>query len=407
MAGLLKSLKSFYKSHSLLVNALLLALILRLLYLNAIASAVFDESFYVPAARQLLATGVDPNLQHPPLAKFILAASLFLFGDSALSWRIFPVLFGLAGAAFFYFLALELTRSKKIALLSAVLLAFDPLDVVLSRTAMLDIFMLAFMLGGAYFALKKRLLWSGFLFGLGIASKWPAFFGLVAVAAFLGLRRKAGPRDIACLGAVAALSYVLVCAPFIIQQGPVQWVSSQAYNIGKASGLPVANTQVSAAWQWLVLQRPVWFTWDRPDFSPPADLLWLTSILGGKPALGIVAFGNPLFWVPGLLALAWLLFNKSRKLSGVRLFSVLWFACTFVPFLLLPRTNMFIYYMLPVLPAYALALSQFLEAKKLANWYLLLLAASLALFLPLMVGLPAPESYYALLRPIIGVHPVG
>jgi predicted membrane-bound dolichyl-phosphate-mannose-protein mannosyltransferase len=267
--------------------------------------------------------------------------------------------------------------------------------------------MLAFMLGGAYFALKKRLGWSGFLFGLGMASKWPAAFALLAVSAYLWRQKKLAPRGLARVLLFAGLAYLLVCLPFILSEGPSLWLSSQAYNIGRMSAMPSGSTMSSTAVEWLYLQRPVWFTWDRPDFSPPADLLWLTSILGGKPALGIVAFGNPLFWVPGLLALAWLLFNKSRKLSGVRLFSVLWFACTFVPFLLLPRTNMFIYYMLPVLPAYALALSQFLEAKKLANWYLLLLAASLALFLPLMVGLPAPESYYALLRPIIGVHPVG
>lgn len=399
-------MRSFYKKHGLLVNVLLIALVLRLLYLNAIASMVFDENFYIPAAKSILANGVDPNIEHPPLAKFILAASIFIFGDSPLSWRIFPVIFSLAATAFFYFIVLELTRNRRLAALSAVLLAFDPLDIVMSRTAMLDIFMLAFMLGGAYFALKKRFGWSGFLFGLGIASKWPAALGLVAMVAFLNFRKKIMPRDIAYFVAIAALTYVLVYTPFIIEQGPVQWANSQIYNIGKSSGIPTANGQASVAWEWLVLQKPVWFTWDKADFNPPADMLWLTTILGGTSALGVVVFGNPFFWIPGLLALVWLAANKAKKISVVRLFAILWFACTYVPFLLLPRTHMFIYYMLPVLPAYAIALSQFLETKKLTNWYLLLLAASLILFLPLMIGLPAPENYYVFLRPLIGVHPI-
>jgi len=271
---------------------------------------------------------------------------------------------------------------------------------------MLDVFMLAFMLGGAYFALKRNWSWSGFLFGLGIASKWPAVLGLLAVTIFLYLRKKLRPADAAYLVFVAALTYILVCTPLIVQQGPAEWASSQIYNIGKASGIPTANEQASVAWEWLVLQKPVWLTWNKPDFAPPADLLWLTNILGGQAALGVVAFGNPVFWIPGLLALLWLALNKAKKISGVRLFAVLWFLCTYVPFLFLQRTHMFIYYMLPVLPAYALALSQFLESKKLAKWYLAVLALSLILFLPIIVGLPAPEWYYAALRPLIGVHPI-
>jgi predicted membrane-bound dolichyl-phosphate-mannose-protein mannosyltransferase len=406
MADFAKIIRSFYSKHGLLVNVLLIALILRLAYLNAIASMVFDENFYIPAAKQILAAGIDPNIEHPPLAKFILAASIWLFGDSPLSWRVFPVLFGLAAATFFYFIALELTRNKRLAALSAALLAFDPLNMVFSRIAMLDVFMLAFMLGGAYFALKRDWSLTGFLFGLSIASKWPAVLGLLAVTIFLYLRKKLRPADAAYLVVIAALTYVLVCTPLIVQQGPAEWASSQIYNIGKTSGIPTANEQASVALEWLVLQKPVWLTWNKPDFAPPADLLWLTNILGGQAALGVVAFGNPVSWVPGMLALAWLALNKAKKISGVRLFAVLWFLCTYVPFLLLQRTHMFIYYMLPVLPAYALALSQFLESKKLAKWYLAVLAISLIVFLPIIIGLPAPEWYYAALRPLIGVHPI-
>jgi len=403
---MLKELKKLYKEHNLLLNLLLLALILRLLYLNTVASMVFDENFYVQAARSVLGSGLDPNPEHPPLAKLILAASMGLFGDSPLSWRIFPVLFGLAGVVFFYLVALELTGNKKLAALSAALLAFDPLSIVLSRTAMLDIFMFGFLMAGAWLALKGRLGWAGLLFGLGMASKWPAALGLLAVASFLYARKRLALRDAAYLAVIAALAYLLVCTPFIVRQGPAEWVTSQISNIGKTSAIPAVGGQSSVAWEWLLLQKPVWFTWDRPDFAPPADLLWLVNLLGGAPALGIVAFGNPVFWIPGILALVWLALNKTKKLSGVRLFAVIWFACTFVPFLLLPRTHMFIYYMLPVLPAYALALSQFLVVKRWEKWYLVLLALSLIVLLPLVIGLPASAGYFEALRPLIGVHPV-
>ena len=403
---MLEWLGKFYKSHHLLVDVLLVALILRLAYLNVLAAPVFDENFYVTAARSVLAGGVDPNPEHPPLAKLVIAASMALFGDNVMSWRLPAVLFGAAGVAFFYFIVLELSKSKRLAALSAAVLALDPLHILLSRTAMLDIFMSAFLLAGAYFALKRRFAWAGLLFGLGMAAKWPAALGFVAVAAYLHLQKRLRPADVAYMVVIAALTYVLVYTPSIINEGPVEWASFQLHNIGKTSAIPSASVQSSTALQWPFLQRPVWFTWDNPDFAPPADLLWLVNLAGGTPALGVVALGNPVFWIPGLLALVWLAAQKAKKLSPVRMFAVVWFACTYLPFLLISRTHMFIYYMLPVLPAYALALSQFLVTKKLEKWYLIVLVLSLVVLLPLIIGLPAPQGYFELLRPLIGTHPL-
>jgi len=166
--------------------------------------------------------------------------------------------------------------------------------------------------------------------------------------------------------------------------------------------MPAASKLTSTAAEWLCLQKPVWFLWSKINAAMPSDMVWLAGLLGGTPALALVALGNPVFWMPGLLAVVWLALNRNKKNSAVRSFSVIWFLCTYLPFLLLPRTNMFIYYMLPVLPAYALALSQFVVQKNLEKWYLVALAISLALLLPFAIGLPLPESYLAFLKPLIG-----
>ena len=397
----------FYRSHRLLIDLLLVALILRLVYLNAVAMPVFDEAFYVPAARQLLANWTDINPEHPPLAKEIIAGSIALFGDNQLAWRLPAVIAGLACIAALYFVALELSGNKRTALLAAALLAFDPLSILLSRTAMLDIFMLAFSLGGTYFLLKKNVVAAGLLFGLGIASKWPAVLPLLAVSVFMAARKKIGLAELGRMLLLVGLAFVLASSPFIISEGPAQWFSSRTYYIGDTITMPTENSMASTAMQWLYLQKPVWFARDLPDFKVPSDMHWLTDILGGKPAFGLVALGNPVFWLPGLFALVWLGLDKTKKLSNIRLFSLLWFAFTYVPFLLLPRSHMFLYYMLPVLPAYALALSQFLVKRRWEKWYLVVLAASLVLFLPLVIGLPAPDWYYETLRPLIGSYPAG
>jgi len=402
----MKTVEKFYRNHQLLVNLLLIALIFRLAYLNLIVTPIFDENFYIPAARQILQTGVDPNPEHPPLVKFILASSVWAFGDHPLSWRLPSVFFGILSVAFLYFITLNLTRNKIFATLSATLLAFDPLHLVFSRIAMLDIFMLAFMLGGAYFALKKDYALAGFLFGLGTASKWPAILGLIGTSIFLLIEKKRNfrPFHAGYLFIITALTYALVYTPFIVSQGPFEWALSQVYYIGKASAIPNTSEQSSLPAQWLFCQKSIWLTWNKPDTALPADTLWLVNILSGQPMLAIIALGNPIFWIPGLFALGWLALNKKR--SPVKKFSLLWFACVYLPFLLIPRTHTFLYYMLPVLPAYAIAVSQYLMRKRLTKWYLIPLMFSFFILLPLSIGLPAPESYFEALRPFIGVRPI-
>jgi len=401
---MLARLKKFYKEHELLTDILFIALILRIIYLNVIERFVGDELYYLDAARQILATGVDPNIIHPPLVKMLLAASIALFGDNSLAWRLPSVFFGLASIALFYFVVLEVSKNKKIAVLSAALLAFDPLHIVISRLGQLDIFMMTFGFAGCWFMLKRNWSWAGVLFGLGIASKEPAILMFAAASAFLYSKKKLKLPDFAFILTVIVMTFLLVNAPFIFSEGPAQWVSVRLAAYMELSSHEPLNVQTSSALEWLFLQRPEWFTWDVEGFASkaPAGLLWFANLFGGNPAFAMIALGNPVSWIPGMLALIWLGLNKAKKMPDVRLFSIIWFLFTYVPFLFLPYKKGFFYYMLPVIPAYFLALSQFLAEKKIEKPFLIVLALSVLLFLPLIISLPAPQSYFELLRPLIG-----
>ena len=402
-----KEAKRFCREHHLLIDVLLLALLLRLVYLNALAVPMFDEHFYVPAARNILANWTDTNPEHPPLVKLIFAGSIAAFGDSPLSWRLPAVLAGLASIAFFYFIALELSKNKNIAILSAILLALDPTHTVLSRVAMLDIFMLAFSLAGSYFMLRRQPLWGGLLFGLGIASKWPAALVFAMMLAFLFWQKKIDRKDAAFSLVIAALAYLLAYAPFIAIHDPAEWLSLQAGNAQLMSTMEMGSSRSSYAYQWLYLQKPVYFAWwPVPGYNAPEDMLWLARLFNSAPDFAIIVLGNPVSWIPGMLALAWLALNKAKKISGVRLFAVLWLAFTYLPFLLMPRTRTALYYMLLIIPAYLLALSQLLVEKKWVKPYLVLFAISVLLLLPFMIGLPVPKPYMEFLRPFIGPLPL-
>src|ERR1051326_4304557 len=53
---------------------------------------IYDEPYYVPAARALL-SGTPSNLnpEAPPMGKLMIAAGIRLFGDTPFGWRFFGV----------------------------------------------------------------------------------------------------------------------------------------------------------------------------------------------------------------------------------------------------------------------------------------------------------------------------
>src|SRR5688572_5381395 len=56
---------------------------------------IWDEIYFPVMARKYL-QGVYFFDLHPPLGKFIIAASIAVLGDTPLGWRLMPALFGLA-----------------------------------------------------------------------------------------------------------------------------------------------------------------------------------------------------------------------------------------------------------------------------------------------------------------------
>ena len=109
----------------------LLLLIVLALHFSTIMSPpapVFDEQYYVPAARYILQGEGTDRIEHPPLAQLFISAGIFLFGDNPFGWRFFSVLFGLAGIVFFYLICRRLGMPGKYAFLGAFLFSFENLS---------------------------------------------------------------------------------------------------------------------------------------------------------------------------------------------------------------------------------------------------------------------------------------
>lgn len=114
-----------------------------------------DESFHVPSAVSMLEFGtpLTSNWTHPPVGALILMASIKIFGNNPVGWRLGGILFGAATVAMMYLVAERLFRDQKAALLAALFLALDPFHMYYSRTTFMEIPVVFFFLVFSYFAM--------------------------------------------------------------------------------------------------------------------------------------------------------------------------------------------------------------------------------------------------------------
>lgn len=289
----------------------------------------FDEVHYVKAARVLLTLAKPQNPEHPLVGKELIAAGIQLLGDTPRAWRTFPALFGSLGL-FAFSRALWLSSGRTFATLAGtLLLASNFAWFVMSRIAILDIFMASFvmlamwMLAGAVRhpgQARWRLLLAGVFLGLALGAKWNA----VAAAALPGLgflilrvRQHRGNFMLATqgapipgislaeaalwLGTVPLLVYFATFLPaFFYAERPVNpWklVEYQGYMLKLQHSVIKHHPYQSVWWEWIIDKRSIWFLYQNIDGAQR----------------GVVMLGNPLTMWAGLPAAGWCLWAGIKQ----------------------------------------------------------------------------------------------
>jgi dolichyl-phosphate-mannose-protein mannosyltransferase len=393
----------------LLAPLLLAALGLRVVHLDLPSDyAIFDEIYYLNAARVLIGLpprsagqnltrvgvpvanipyagapkGVDPNAEHPPLGKLILALSIYILGDNPVAWRLPSAILGTFAIVCVYGLARALRAPPGVSLLAAFLCAFDNMVFVLSRIGMLDIGVIAFLLAGCWAYVSRKPLLAACAMAIATLIKLTGLEGMTALVLFelgawavararawrapvLGLDAKQGSfgrlgfrrlglallvYSVTVLGLLWAMD-----ARWTLFTNPVrhmQYMTQQAARLARPQG-PLYDE--SYPWQWLandteinLFKREV----DVPGTRPPTKrtLIWYRGAM------------NPFVLAMAPLALgsaAWLAWTSGNTLA---LFSVCLFLATYfsnVPAALAGRVE-YIYYFAMAVPAVALASAQFL-----------------------------------------------
>lgn len=260
---------------------------------------MFDEGFYVPSAVRL-ARGMDvANREHPMLGKELIALSMMLFGASSTGWRMLPLLFGSIGI----YAAAAAMRDWRAGRILAVLLAVSGTLFVLSRLAMLEVFLFAFVALGAWAFASRRFALAGIAFGLALGVKWTAVPAVLGFCAIFAIWRPLPLwRGVLALGVLPLAVYFLTFAPgFWVRDNPLtldQLIPLQFAMKGYHDIPTVASRYASFWWQWLYGGGYIWM-WEGK--SPP--------LLAGNPVvyfalIPAVVFGLVKRWPAAFL---WLL----------------------------------------------------------------------------------------------------
>lgn len=376
---------------------LAISFFLRVYRLDIPQNYIFDEVYHVPSIRafsqnnpeafdvyaQAPEPGTGYDWLHPPLAKLIQAGSVLVLGDNSFGWRFPSVVFGTLATAAVYYLALTVTQKTNVALLAAGLFSLDGLGLTMSRIAMNDIFVTTFILFALAFFYKKYWIWCAVFTGLAISTKHSAVL-LLPIFALQGLfllkrsvLAKQG-RTLLLLILIPPLIYLLSFSQFWLQGHTwQQFVDLHKQIYYYQTHLTATHSYQSAAWQWPLLTRPVWF---HVDYQP-------------ETTANIYNLGNPIIFWLGLIALIQgLSFTKLKdRPYGFLLISYLGL---WLPFIASPRI-MFLHHYLPALSVLTIILAVWLAgfSKKTITIIMVITVITFIFFYPLNTALPLPTDW--------------
>jgi 4-amino-4-deoxy-L-arabinose transferase-like glycosyltransferase len=249
-----------------LLFILLVAAVLRLFAISSVPSElIVDEIDLYNSAHSIVTTGhdVDGSLQpflyarftrNPPLYAIASYASSLVFGKTPFGLRLPAVLFGLIAIVLLYAIALELTRSERIALLAALMMAIAPIFIQFSRVAWEPASELAPLLGGIYLLLRRQLIWAAILLGL-TAYSYPAgwFYAVVLAGPLLVTYAMQRHVRAALATAVVWFAISLPALWMLVIDGRTQRIATFANGVSLATlKVFAANYFTHFRWSYLV-----------------------------------------------------------------------------------------------------------------------------------------------------------
>ncbi|MGI8330555.1 dolichyl-phosphate-mannose--protein mannosyltransferase [Actinomadura scrupuli] len=404
-------------------------------------SVVFDETYYAKDAYALLKFGYEHStiesahgeadklflgghadqiwqgggafVAHPPFGKWMISIGELLFGATPFGWRFMPALIGTLSVLILARIARRMTRSTMLGCAAGLLLALDGLELVTSRTALLDIFVMFWILCAFGFLVIDRdqararlaarveasggfgeglgpfvMHWwriaAGVCLGLAVATKWTgifyiAAFGLMVVVWDWGARRAAGVQHpvlgTLVLETLPSFLFLVVISAVTYIASWSGWIfTSGGWGRGRIASNPLLRPFESMDNLWHY-HREMWnfhtnlhakhpyqsWPWDWPILRRPVAFFYTEPKSGcgaAKCSREILGIGTPAIWWAAVVALVmvlivWFLQRDWRAGAILLGYGTGWLPWFWPAF---NDRTMFLFYATPMLPFMVLAI---------------------------------------------------
>jgi 4-amino-4-deoxy-L-arabinose transferase-like glycosyltransferase len=362
------------------------AFVLRVLWLNLPpGSLIFDEVYYVNAARVILGwpvapgqhyggspIGFDPNQEHPPLGKLLIAGSMAIFGDTGIGWRLPSVIAAMVVLVSISRIVRDTDRSPWLGVLVVALVAFDNLSFVDGRIGTLDTLVLAPMLVGSWLALRRRWVLAGVAVGIALLIKITALYAVGAIVLYVLLtdgpswwRARRIPLDDAS-GPVAFVLFTFAVAlgglgildsRFSAVVNPIDHIRqmlSYGANLARSANTDTCSGIDSRPWQWLFNDCQINYFRTAVNVTSGGKVISSTATIDFRGAMNPILVGAIPF------ATLYTVWYAARTRNRLALWAVAWGAANYLPYLVLAVVStrvLYLYYMVPMIPAIAVGVA--------------------------------------------------
>ncbi|HEV7711738.1 MAG TPA: phospholipid carrier-dependent glycosyltransferase [Asanoa sp.] len=419
-----------------------IAALVRFIGLSNPPGKIFDETYYAKDAYGLLTKGVEWNYKdnvasyvvHPPLGKWLISIGEWMFGyqdadgnvraaghlwtaSPEFGWRFSAAVAGTISVLLMVRIARRMFGSTTLGAMAGLLLALDGFAIVLSRTAILDIFLLLFILAafGALVADRdaRRRRWltamengldptrvgragrlgfafpwwrlaAAVLFGCSVSVKWSALFFLPAFLILIlwweyGTRRTVGARhpirdtfldEFGWIAMFIGVAFVVYLASwsgwFLTDDGFYRhWLADnnrpEPPVIGALHNLLHYHQEAFKFHEGLDTKHTYQsWPWQWLLLGRPVAFYWANTGTCGTDSCAseVLLLGTPILWwsfLPALAALVWLGLARRDWRAGAILLMVFFGLVPWFYYAIDNGRTMFSFYTAPALPFMVLA----------------------------------------------------
>ena len=283
--------------------------------------------------------------------------TIYVFTDNAFGWRFFSIIFGTIGIVLFYFICRKLKFSWKATMLATFLFAFEDMTFLHSGLALLDVYMVTFMLAAVLLYLDEKYLLSGIFVALSAECKLAGVLIIIAIFLHWAIYRRDKWKSFAGSLVVAAFSFVffLVFFDFFIKGGfenPITRINALLTGTA-ANQFTIPKLSISSRpWTWIYPQ------WVQPYYNSPNVPFIVYSY--NPQYISFISSTIQILIIP---TIGYMIYKaiKGSKSAGLVL---LWFLATYlvwIPLDIVTNRVTFVFYFLSTTPAICIGIGMALS----------------------------------------------